>query len=182
MPGDGTGPFLWLSEQGSPFGFRALPPGGLCLSSFLFVRRAGRPEILVGRYADDPAWERLTGLDASRRQAHAAGWTLPASHLKLGEGPMDAARRVLRDVLGLEGEPTEPRVVSEVGEPKRFPGMIHQDFLFLHEVSLPAEARVATPPWYAELAWIDPRATPASAWARSHDEVAARWLEATRSA
>lgn len=175
MSGDGTGPFLWLSESGSPFGFRRLPPGGLCLSSFLFVRRGN--EILMGRYADDPRWETLAGLDADRRRAHGHGWTIPASHLKFGESPQDAARRVAREILQMpDAEPSEPRVVSEVGEPRRFPGLLHQDFLFLHDLELPDGAPVAMPPWYAEMAWIDPRATPASAWARSHDEVVARWL------
>ena len=90
MPGDG--PFLWIRDQSSPLGFWHPPEGGMCVNAFLFVRRDGK--ILLGKYADHPKWEELAGLDANRRRANAGGWILPASHLKFGEEPRAAARRV----------------------------------------------------------------------------------------
>lgn len=172
MPGDG--PFLWLSTSGPPSGYWALPPSGLCLSVFLFLRRGGR--ILLGKYADDPAWERLTGLDEGRRRAHGKGWTLPASHLKYGEDPRDAARRVAREVLGLADLTfTEPRVETDLYVPARFPELgNHYDVWFL--VDAEVDRDVPTPPWYAELAWHDPGALPPDAYARGHEDVVTRWM------
>ncbi|MHB8603829.1 MAG: DUF1272 domain-containing protein [Thermoplasmatota archaeon] len=177
--GDGTGPFLWLAAKGSSHGFHALPPGGLCLSSFLFVRRGG--EILLGKYGDDaPTWARLTGLDEDRVRAHKNGWTLPARHLKLGEDPRDAARRIARDVLAMPDLALEePRVVTFFGAPRRFPDLPeHYDVCFLHEARVAPATEAVAPAWYAELAWHDPKTLPASAYARSHDEVVTAWRDA----
>lgn len=174
----GTGPFLWLAKAGSPHGYHALPEGGLCLSAFLFVERDGK--LLLGKYRPHDEWPRLTGLDASRQAAHSGGWTIPASHLKFGEDPRAAARRVAFDVLGLPEDAVafeEPTVETDVGEPARFPGIHHYDVWFFVDATLTRDVDPAAPPWYAELAWVDPRATPASAFARSHEEIVARWQD-----
>lgn len=179
MPGDG--PFLWISPQGSPFGYHRAPPGGLCLSVFLFVRR-GR-ELLLGRYADDPAWERLAGLDEGRRRAHGRGWTVPASHLKYGEDPREAARRVAEEILGLRDlRPGEPRVETEVGVPARFPKLgPHHDVWFFVEADWPGpDGPPARPPWYADLAFLDPDALRPGDYGRSHEDVVARWRAVRR--
>ncbi len=175
----GEGPFLWLSKNGPPSGFWELPPGGMCLSAFLFVRRG--PRILLGKYADDPAWEELTGLDPERTRVHGAGWTVPASHLKYGEDPGAAARRVGESVLELpKVRYSEPRVEVDLYEPKRFPGRLHFDVWFLVDAHPPKDAEVEVPRWYAELEWHDPRSLPASAYARGHEDVVGRWLQARR--
>ncbi len=172
---DGDGPFLWLSESAPPSGFRRIPPGGMCLSAFLLLRR-GR-SILLGKYADDPAWGRLAGLDPERWRAHGAGWTIPASQLKYGEDPRDAARRIGEDVLGVRGIAySEPRAEVDLYEPKRFPGRLHYDVWFLVDGALPREARIERPSWYAALEWHDPRTLPAAEYARGHEDVVARWL------
>jgi ADP-ribose pyrophosphatase YjhB (NUDIX family) len=178
MPGDG--PFLWFSPQGSPWGYHRLPPGGMCVSVFLFVRRGG--EVLLGRYADDPAWETLAGLDEGRRRAHGKGWTIPASHLKWGEDPREGARRVAENVLGLQGlRFTEPRVETEVGVPLRFPELgLHYDLWFFVEAGLPDAREVARPKWYEDLAFHDPAALGAADYGRSHEDVMARWLAVRR--
>lgn len=174
MPLDGSGPFLWLNASGPRAGFRALPPGGMCLSAFVFVERDGK--LLVGKYADDARWETLTGLDEDRRRAHGNGWTLPASHLKYGEDPRDAARRVMRDVLlAHDFDLGEPRVETDQYVPARFPELgMHFDLWFLFRGSLRGEINPL--PWYRELAWIDPAETPDSAWARGHEDVVRRWI------
>lgn len=174
---EGNGPFLWLSASAAPpRGFRRLPEGGLCLGTFLFLRR-GR-EILLGRYADDPRLEELTGLDETRRRVHGRGFTIPATHVKHGEDPREAARRLVRDVLGIRAPLAlrQPTVESDFGEPARFPGMIHYDVWFFVEAQVPEGFEVETPPWYAELAWKDPRALAPADYARSHDEIVARWM------
>lgn len=122
MPGDG--PFLWLLKSGPPAGFWNIPPGGMCVCAFLFARRG--PEILLGKYRDDPRWESFAGLDKTRRRVHGAGWTIPASHLKYGEDPRAAARRIAEEILEIPGMAfSEPRVEVDVYEPKRFPGNLH---------------------------------------------------------
>ena len=172
---DGDGPFLWLSESAPPAGFRTVPPGGMCLSAFLFVKRGGK--ILLGKYADDPAWERLAGLDPERRRVHAAGWTIPASQLKYGEDPRAAAKRVGEEILEVRGMTySEPRVEVDLYEPKRFPGRLHYDVWFLVDATPRGRAEPARPPWYADLAFHDPRGLAADAYARGHEDVVARWL------
>ena len=179
----GTGPFLWLAQAGSDHGFRTLPPAGLCLSTFVFLRHEGR--LLLGRMADDPAWAALAGLDAPRRAAHSHGWTLPASHLKLGEDPREAAARIVDDILGLAETRaarhlvlSEPTVHTDHGEPARFPGLgDHFDVWFFVDARLDdADATLPTPGHYAALEWHDPRSLPRAAFARSHDEVVDRYL------
>ncbi|OGS51183.1 MAG: hypothetical protein A3K65_05655 [Euryarchaeota archaeon RBG_16_68_12] len=172
----GQGPFLWLSKTAPPAGFVDIPPGGMCLSAFLFIQR-GR-EILLGKYRDDPRWETLAGLDEDRRRVHGAGWTIPARQLRYGEDPRDAARSIAEDILQIHGMAfSEPRVEVDVYEPRRSPGKLHYDVWFLVDGHAPKGWKPVVPPWYAELAWRDPRATPASEYARGHEDVVARWLE-----
>lgn len=178
MPPDGEGPFLWLGEKGPPDSFRTMPKGGLCLSAFLFVRDGDR--VLLGRYADDPAWAKLAGLDETRRRVHGQGWTLPASHIQYGEDPRDAGRRIAREILGREDlRLSEPRVETEYDVPARFPELgNHFDVWFFLEARWPG-GRPTPPPHYAALEFHDPRTLPKAAWARSHEDVAARWLRSS---
>src|SRR5581483_717258 len=81
-----SGPFLAIAPGTFPGGFDHAPPGGVCFSTFLFARDA-RGRILLGRYREDARWTSLVGLDAARVQRYAQGWTIPASHVKLGEHP-----------------------------------------------------------------------------------------------
>jgi len=171
----GRGPFLWLSENAPPSGFRELPKGGMCLSAFLFVKRGRR--ILLGKYADDPRWESLAGLDAERWRMHGQGWTIPARQLKYGEDPREAARKIGEEILRIPGlRRSEPRVEVDLYEPTRFPGELHYDVWFLVDAIPTTRAKAEAPPWYTELAWHDPRTLPASAYARGHEDVVARWL------
>ncbi len=171
----GDGPFLWIRDQSAPLGFWHAPEGGMCINAFLFVRKG--PRILLGKYADDPTWEELAGLDASRRRANAGGWTLPASHLKFGEEPRDAARRVGEQILQIPGmTDSEPRAESDFYEAKFAAGKMHYDLWFFVDATPPRSYELRKPPWYAALEWQDPRALSASSYARSHEDVVARWL------
>lgn len=177
MPGEG--PFLWLSSAAPPAGFSQLPKGGMCLSVFLFVADRGR--LLLGKYKDDPKWEELAGLDPDRRRMHGRGWTIPASQLKYGEDPRTAAHRIAEEMLEISGSAySEPRVEVDYYEPKRFPGALHYDVWFFVDAMPPARYRLKVPSWFSQLEWHDPRELPASAYARSHDDVVARWLGARR--
>lgn len=172
-PLDGTGPYLWLSKAGPRAGFHSLPPGGMCVSAFLFVERDGK--LLLGRYADDPRWESLVGLNEDRWRTHGKGWTVPATHLKYGEPPAEAARRVARDVLGLDDVvPHDAGIESDFYVPKRFPELGgHYDLWLFYHASVSRD--VPKPAWYADLAFHDPDALTASDYARGHEDVVARW-------
>lgn len=171
----GTGPFLWLMKHAPPAGFSQLPAGGMCLSVFLFVSRRG--QILLGKYKDDPKWEDLAGLDPDRRQRHGRGWTIPASHLKLGEDPRDAATRIGEQILRLPGARySEPRVEVDFYASEAVPGEMHYDIWFFVDAVPPDRREVSVPPWYAALEWHNPRSLPATEYARGHEDVVARWL------
>lgn len=175
MPGEG--PFLWLNERGSPMGFWRPPPGGMCLSTFLFVRRG--PRILLGKYGDTPKWEELAGLDPARRQSHSQGWTIPARQVKFGEDPRDAARHVGEVILGIRGlRYSEPRVEVDLYPPAWDPGRLHYDVWFFVDALPPKTWQLHVPPWYAELAWQEPRRVPDKDYARGHQDVVARWCKA----
>lgn len=173
------GPFLWFSDAAPPRGFRALPEGGMCVSVFLFVRRGQGLELLVGKVADDPRLEEMLGLDEDRRKLHGQGWTLPATHLKLGEDPRDAARRLSVDLLRMPWLPlAEPRVEVEHDVHPRYPDRgKHFDLWFFVDAPVPASTTVQDPPpWFRELAFKDPRDLAEQDWARSHEDVATRWM------
>lgn len=172
----GDGPFLWIRDQSSPLGFWHAPEGGMCVNAFLFVRRGSK--ILLGRYADHPKWDELAGLDAGRRQRFGTGLTVPGTHLKFGEEPRAAARRIGSEILEAPGLTYgEPRVESDTYPAAFAGGKLHYDLWFLFDATPPPSWQPKAPPWYAELGWQDPQSLPASAYARSHEDVVARWLQ-----
>lgn len=151
----------------------------MCVNAFLFVTQGGK--LLLGKYADVPEWEELTGLDAPRRQRFGTGWTVPGTHLKFGEEPRAAARRIGEDVLRIPGLTySEPRVESDTYPAAFAGGKMHYDLWFFFGAQPPASWQLRAPPWYADLAWQDPKTLPASAYARSHEDVVARWLQTRR--
>lgn len=174
----GDGPFLWLSEHGSPWGYDKVPPGGMCLSAFVFLARGDA--LLLGKYADDPTWERLAGLDAKRRQVHGQGWTVPASHLRFGEDPREAGVRIVREVLGLDGvELSEPRVLTEHADRDPRPGLPaitdHYDVWFFLDATVEEGFEVAVPAWYRALAFVDVDTLAAEDYGRQHQDIVAAW-------
>jgi ADP-ribose pyrophosphatase YjhB (NUDIX family) len=115
---------------------------------------------------------------------------LPSSHLMIHESPQEAARRILREQLGLDGSEVavvvslreEPRVVSEVYSSKATSAPGHWDIEFIFQGSampgiLSELNKVHTGddlnkgrPW-TELAFVDLRRTPKSGIARSHEDI-----------
>ncbi len=169
------GPFLWLSKKAPPAGFSELPRGGMCVCTFLFVTRDDR--ILLGKYADDPKWEELAGLDQGRRLANANGWTIPASHLKFGEDPRQTARRIGEQILLMEGARySEPRTEVDAYPSQWTPGETHYDLWFFVDAAPPRTYEARAPAWYHELGWQDPRTLAAAGYSRAHEDVVARWL------
>lgn len=172
----GGSSFLWLSPFAPPKGWRDVPPGGMCLCTFLFV--VSEQKILLGRYADHPAWELLCGMESKRVKSNAHGWTIPASHLKFGEDPRYAARRIGEEILALDKGLvySEPYVKTFFYEPAIAPGEKHFDVLFLFEVSVTAGVKIRKPPWYEALEWLDIATVQREPFARQHGDVAEAWL------
>ena len=173
----GESTFLWLAPFAPPKGWTAVPRGGMCLCAFLFVVSGGK--LLLGKYADHPAWENLCGMQDKRVKANAHGWTIPASHLKFGEDPRDAARRIGEEILTLDKGLvySEPSVTTFFYEPAIAPGEKHFDVLFLFDVSVETGFNLRTPPWYEALEWIAIGALRNEQFARQHEDVAEAWLK-----
>ncbi len=154
-------------------GYSPLPPDGLCLSAFLLLSRPGRPgEVLVGRIDPTGPWERIGGLTPDRVRSSEGGWMLPSSHLLYFEAPEEALRRIAREQLGIDALGIGPiEVRSETYASRLHPERRrHWDLDFLARGEAPPAFSGRHPAW-KELAFIDPRATGRSAFARSHDEI-----------
>ncbi len=169
--------FLWLAPFAPPKGYTNVPAGGMCLCVFLFVIK-GR-QVLLGKYKEHPAWEKITGMDEKRVKNNQHGLTLPASHLKFGEDPLDAARRIVKEILLLpEGlSYSEPVVQTFFYEPSIVPGEMHFDVLFLYDVILDDSVKTTLPPWYASLEWFETDILMNQKFARQHEDVVSAWLK-----
>lgn len=172
--------FLWLAPFAPPKGFTSVPAGGMCLCVFLFVIR-GR-KVLLGKYKEHPAWEKIAGMDERRVKSNQHGFTLPASHLKFGENPVDAARRIGEEILILPKGLTysEPGIQTFFYELSFLPGEMHFDVLFLYDLVLKENYDIAIPPWYASLEWIDMDFLINQKYARQHEDVVSAWLKKKR--
>ncbi len=168
--------FCRLNKLGDvPFGMSEVPEGGLCLSAFLLASEPGHPDrILMGHLDPSAPWDHIGALDASRTKVHSQGWMLPASHLLLHESPDEAARRIAAEQLEQrELAFSGPQVVSEVYTPKRFPDVVrHWDLEFIFRGTWPPGEAPRAAPW-TDLRFVDLSSTPASAIARSHEDVLA---------
>ncbi len=95
------------------------PDAGLCLGSFLVIEKGGR--VLFGK-ALKPEFAR-------------GKWLLPASHLKYGEHPDEAAKRISKEQLGVEAQNIKFRGLWSFAQ-------LHWDLCFVYDVKLRHEPRV----------------------------------------
>lgn len=172
--------FLWLAPFAPPKGYKNVPAGGMCLCVFLFVIKGNK--VLLGKYKEHPAWEKIAGMDEKRVKNNMHGLTLPASHLKFGEDPSDTARRIVKEILLLpEGlSYSEPIVQTFFYEVSVAPGEMHFDVLFLYDVILDESVQTTLPRWYASLEWFDTDILMNQKFARQHEDVVAAWLKKKR--
>ncbi|HLI46976.1 MAG TPA: hypothetical protein VKU94_07270 [Geobacterales bacterium] len=115
-----------------------IPEGGFCLSTFLVLRNKERPsEILLGKINPTEDWEYIGALDKDRAQKISQGWMLPSSHLIFGEDPLESAKRIAREQLGIEiNGLRQPIIISYLYPSLRDPKLIHWDieFVFLLDI------------------------------------------------
>ncbi len=157
----------------TPFGMPEPPAGGLCLSAFLVITEKGQTSrVLMGHLNPEAPWDHIGALDPSRTAVHSQGWMLPASHLIVIESPQEAARRIAREQLELpDFAAGEPKVVSEVYAPRRFPEKgDHWDLEFIFRGELDGGS-LPHPAAWTELRFVDLAVTPKTAIARSHEDI-----------
>ncbi|HVC26738.1 MAG TPA: NUDIX hydrolase [Nitrososphaerales archaeon] len=97
--------FAAFSKDALPPRMKTLPEGGICISAFLVISKKGeRADVLMGRINKNADWGHIGALDGKRLERFASGWMLPSSHLILFETPEGAARRMLREQLGIRNQ------------------------------------------------------------------------------
>ena len=94
--------FAAFSKNSLPPRVKTVPEGGMCISAFLVISKKGEPEsVLMGKINKNAEWDHIGAIPRKRLEGFAAGWMLPSSHLMLFETPEGAARRILREQLGM---------------------------------------------------------------------------------
>ena len=154
-----------------------VPPGGTCLSSFVVVSNGER--ILVGKMDRPEIWiERfLVGPAFATRYAASGKYVLPARHLHWYEPPLEAARSVLRDQVGLDIPKSkislidiQSHVSGDIGDEKEPP---HWDLCFVYQtpVSKSLTTRLRRPEWFSELAFKPLKSLKQEDFTRGHGDV-----------
>jgi ADP-ribose pyrophosphatase YjhB (NUDIX family) len=153
---------------------REIPEGGFCISAFLIIAKTGSPQdVLMGRINKKAPWDHIGALDPERVERHSGRWMLPSSALMLGESPQQAAKRILKEQLGLDDQPLEgPSIFSEVYGP-----LNHWDleFIFLGQrINVPSNDA------WGVLEFVDLRKTRMEDMARKHEDILAharKWAD-----
>lgn len=146
------------------------PKGGTCLSSFLVLK--GKQGVLVGKMTKPEIWvERfLMGEMFAPKYAASGKWLLPASHLKYGEKPEDAAIRVLTEQVGSKKSKLKLlQVQSHLAQDPNDPEAAHWDICFVYGGTITGE--IKTPEWFSELRFANPRGLKSDDFTRGHGDV-----------
>jgi ADP-ribose pyrophosphatase YjhB (NUDIX family) len=146
------------------------PKGGTCLSSFLILKGSGG--ILAGKMVRPEIWvERFfVGEQFAPKYAESNKWLLPACHLKYGEKPEDAARRVLTEQAGLKNVKLALREVqSHLAEDPNDSEAAHWDICFVYEGNV--KGKVERPEWFSELKFVKPKDVTSDDFTRGHGDV-----------
>lgn len=142
--------FAAFSKQAIPPRLRKMPEGGMCISAFVIISKKGEQgKVLMGKINPNANWDHIGALDTKRAARVSGGWMLPSSHLMLYETPEGAARRILREQLGIRNMKLEgPLPFADTSGLEN-----HWDigFIFLGET----DATPKNAAW-KELAFVDP--------------------------
>ncbi len=152
---------------------REIPDDGFCLSAFVVLTPSGSAdEVLLGRPDPSAPWDRIGALAPKQVEAIKDRWMLPSRHLRLGESPEEAARRIAAEQLGLTTVSLRgPEVFSEVYPSSSRPQFTrHWDLDFVFRGELPRNPIPRSAP-FAELNWQNADGTPATQFARGHQDI-----------
>ena len=152
-----------------------------CISSFLVSVDADG--LLVGTMRADAAWASLdhvasgegalAGLVSPSGEVPPAGRVLPAGHLRIGEDPLTAAQRIVRDQIRASVRDLRLARVLTFFErmPSRREEDVHWDLCFVYDADLDVSEK---PPWFAELRRVPVPDLQREKFSRGHGEVLAR--------
>ena len=144
--------------------------GGTCLSAFLVLKKSG--DILAGKMTKPNVWveQFLVGEEFAPKYASSGKWVLPASHLKYGEKPEDAAKRILTEQLGLRDVTLVlSQVQSHLSGNQNDPDTAHWDICFIYEGQV--EGPVRKPEWFSQLEFLKTNALSPNDFTRGHGDV-----------
>ena len=147
-----------------------VPKGGTCLSSFLVLKR--KDGILVGKMSKPEVWvERFfMGEKFAPIYASSNKWLIPASHLKYGEKPEDAAACILVEQVGVpKSKLSFLQVQSHLSQDPQDPDAAHWDICFVYSGTLRKEPEM--PEWFSELKFVNPRKLSTENFTRGHGDV-----------
>jgi hypothetical protein len=142
------------------FDEKNVPPGGVCLSSFVLVRSGNK--ILVGKMAHPEIWVKkfFVGEKFAPGYASSNKYLLPARHLSWYESPRETANSVLRDQVGIKVPPNKVSLTEvqshlrgDVDSEEEPP---HWDICFVYETEVPSRIvkGLKTPPWFKDFHFV----------------------------
>jgi len=154
-----------------------VPPGGVCLSSFVIVR--GPRGILVGKMAKPDIWlERFfVGERFAPTYASSNKYLLPARHLAWYESPMEAAEGILHDQVRLRVPPSRIHLLdvqSHIrGDVKSTREPPHWDICFVYQTRIPASISktIKSLPWFDDLHFVSLSTLSRGDFTRGHGDV-----------
>ena len=147
-----------------------VPKGGTCISAFLILE--GKDGVLAGKMAKPDIWVEkfFVGPSFAPKYAASGKWMLPASHLKYGEKPDDAATRILTEQLGISGVKVAlSQVQSHLSQDPNDPEAAHWDICFIYKGTV--KGNVPKPEWFSELEFLKPSKLSAEDFTRGHGDV-----------
>ena len=148
-----------------------VPKGGTCISTFLVL--TGKSGILVGKMTKPEIWvERFfVGENFAPQYASSGKWLLPASHLKYGEKPDDAARRVLTEQIGINDTKLAfSQVQSHLSQDPNDTESAHWDICFIYGGQLRVK-QLSKPEWFSELTFQKPKNLRCEDFTRDHGDI-----------
>lgn len=144
-----------------------IPTGGVCLSSFVVLKR--KNAILFSKVGDVKTWTDRFALPP-KESLWRGKWLLPACHLKYGEHPDDAARRILREMIGIDRfSLSSAQMQSHLTLGEEVAGTNHWDVCFVYSAS--TREKVEKQPWFQELEFLVPSKVRPSQIGRSQADV-----------
>jgi ADP-ribose pyrophosphatase YjhB (NUDIX family) len=125
--------FAAFSKDALPPRMNTVPEGGMCISAFLVISKKDEASnVLMGRINKNAEWDHIGALNGKRLERFGSGWMLPSSHLILFETPEGAARRILREQLGLKNLKLQGPMTFADTSTARFSGLLnHWDIGFI---------------------------------------------------
>ena len=167
--------FAAFGRKAAPPRMNEIPEAGLCISAFILLSKMGSPdEIVMGHLNPDADWNYIGALDHERAERNSKGWMLPSCHLLLEESPEDAARRILKEQLGVEDQQLmKPEVFSEAyssGKVWDTAPFKHWDLQFIFQGE---RATINLHPAWRDLTFVDLSKTKKGDMARFHEDILA---------